>query len=115
MSFGCPSTLDQYRLAIQGDRGDAENGFLDIKPKGLRVMFSSGYGWEHVSFSRRSRMPDYDDMCWIKQKFWGANETVMQLFVPADEHVNMHPYCLHLWRPLEAEIPKPPPFMVGVR
>jgi hypothetical protein len=32
----------------------------------------------------------------------------MQVHVPASEHINIHPYTLHLWRPLLLEIPRPP-------
>lgn len=31
-----------------------------------------------------------------------------QLHPAKSEYVNIHPYCLHLWRPLEREIPMPP-------
>ena len=27
--------------------------------------------------------------------------------------LDCHPHCLHLWRPLDAEIPRPPGWMVG--
>ena len=45
--------------------------------------------------------------------FFRDEEPAMQLHVPTTEHINCHPYCLHLWRPLEAEIPMPPDWMVG--
>jgi len=41
------------------------------------------------------------------------HETVMQLHVPVAEHRNLHPNCLHLWRPLNERIPQPPPDMVA--
>jgi hypothetical protein len=49
----------------------------------------------------------------IKRLFFHAHETAMQLHVPACDHVNHHPYCLHLWRPQDAEIPRPPAAFVG--
>jgi hypothetical protein len=49
----------------------------------------------------------------IKRTFFCASETVMQLHVPPSEHINCHPHCLHLWRPQDADIPRPPPEMVG--
>jgi hypothetical protein len=33
--------------------------------------------------------------------------------VPIVEHINCHPYCLHLWRPHNVEIPRPPSWMVA--
>jgi hypothetical protein len=37
----------------------------------------------------------------------------MELHVPIAEHINLHPNCLHLWRPQDVEIPRPPAYMVG--
>ncbi len=32
---------------------------------------------------------------------------------PESQHINDHPRCLHLWRPLDREIPLPPSWLVG--
>jgi hypothetical protein len=110
----CPDNLEQYRTTLAGQRGDESNGVLHWKPKGLSVQFSNGAGWEHVSVSRRSKCPSYEDMDLVKRAFWGAADVVMQLHVSADRHVNCHPYCLHLWRPIwKHEIPLPPAILVG--
>ena len=37
----------------------------------------------------------------------------MQLHVPPRDHVNIHPNCLHLWRPQFAMIPRPEAWMVA--
>lgn len=114
MSFGCPKHLELYRLAHPfGGMGDRQNGALVHGPKGLTILFSSGEGWEHVSVSRRSKTPSYEDMVWVKQQFWSDDECVMQLHVPEKDHVNCHPNCLHLWRPINESIPRPPSIMVG--
>ena len=113
MSFGLPKKFDEYRQSFQGHYGDEQNGFIRLPQKGLAIQFSNGGGWEHVSISRKSKMPSYDDLVWARQIFWGGNTTVMQLFVPAEDHVNVHPYCLHLWRPMEGEIPRPPRWMLA--
>ena len=47
-------------------------------------------------------------MEFVKRKFFEDNETAMQLHVAIADHINMHPYTLHLWRPHNAEIPMPP-------
>ena len=37
----------------------------------------------------------------------------MQLHLPVKEHINYHPYCLHIWRPLlQVKIPRPPNWMI---
>ncbi|MDP9039797.1 MAG: hypothetical protein M3O02_11090 [Acidobacteriota bacterium] len=54
-------------------------------------------------------------MCFVKALFWDDEETVMQLHPPKSEWINNHEYCLHLWRPLNQPIPRPPGIAVGVR
>lgn len=86
--------------------------------KGL-VIISSGpdheHGWEHVSVSTKDRTPSWEEMCWVKGQFWEDDEAVMQLHPPKANYVNNHSHCLHLWRPLWAVIPLPPPLLVGYK
>ena len=79
----------------------------------LRVIASSGEGWDHVSVSRGNRCPNWPEMEYVKRQFFRDDEYAIQLHVPPADHVNMHPYCLHLWRPLTGEIPRPPAILVG--
>jgi hypothetical protein len=50
----------------------------------------------------------------IKRLFFKDEEAAMQLHVPPSENISVHPFCLHLWRPHKAEIPRPPSWMVGL-
>jgi hypothetical protein len=70
--------------------------------------------WEHVSVSLASRCPTWEEMCFVKDLFWDPEQCVMQLHPPRSQWINNHPHCLHLWRPLNAEIPLPPPVTVGI-
>jgi hypothetical protein len=70
-------------------------------------------GWEHVSVSLPDRCPTWEEMDHVRSLWWRADEAVMQLHVPRHLHVNCYPFCLHLWRPLRATIPLPPPELVG--
>src|SRR3954469_13784025 len=82
----------------------------------LRVVATSaapGVDWEHVSVSLRKRTPNWFEMDFIKDIFWLETETVLQFHVPKSEHINCHPNCLHLWRPVKFAVPLPPPGMVG--
>lgn len=79
----------------------------------LRVIASSGEGWDHISVSRQNRCPNWPEMEHIKRLFFRDDETAMQLHVPPSDHINVHPFCLHLWRPHGVEIPRPPGWMVG--
>jgi hypothetical protein len=117
---------EPHRLPnFSGQYGDSFGAF--IIPHGstgvrLRVLVSNGrdtsmsddYAWEHVSVSLPNRCPNWPEMSFIKSLFWEDEETVMQLHVPASEYRNLHPHCLHLWRPLRAEIPRPPNDTVAV-
>ena len=108
--------LDSCRVDVSwyyGSLGDAKNGAFKVFVGGRSffVIASSGGGWEHVSVSpggKKSRCPTWDEMCAIKDMFFEEEEAVMQLHPAKSEYVNNHPYCLHLWRPLEREIPLPP-------
>ena len=44
----------------------------------------------------------------IRDMFFGEDERVMQFHPPKSEYINNHPYCLHLWKPVDTEIPHPP-------
>jgi hypothetical protein len=116
--------LDIYRIRgkrlpahFKGYAGDHTCGAFEVQSPidraPLMIIASSDLGWEHVSVSRRNRCPNWAEMSHIKDLFFGDGETVMQLRVPATDHVNDHPYCLHLWRPTKQDIPRPPAWMVG--
>ena len=110
--------LDAYRI-ISGDVvkfyggvGDHTCGVfrvpspIDRTP--LAIIAAVGDGWDHVSVSRKNRCPNWQEMEHVKRLFFADDETAMQLHVPPTEHISHHPYCLHLWRPLDREIPLPP-------
>lgn len=88
----------------------------------LKIIASDGEsdnpaleGWEHVSVSTRRRIPNWREMCFVKDLFWSDDEAVMQLHPPKSEYVNQHPFCLHLWRPNKQKIPLPPRILVGTK
>jgi hypothetical protein len=101
---------------MYGDSGvGTANGVFMVRRKGmiLRMIASSGDGWEHVSVSLETRCPTWDEMCFVKDLFWLPTECAVQYHPPEAEHVNNHPYCLHLWRPLEGELRLPPAEFLG--
>jgi hypothetical protein len=83
----------------------------------LKVISSPlGEGeWDHVSVSLPNRCPTWDEMCFIKNLFWGEEETVIQFHPPKSEYVNNHPYCLHLWKNNKLKIETPPNILVGYK
>ena len=44
----------------------------------------------------------------VKRRFFWPHEVVMQLHPAEADHLSLHPYCLHLWRPHRVAIPLPP-------
>lgn len=72
-----------------------------------------GIPWEHVSVSLARRCPTWEEMDAVKRIFWRDDELVIQMHVPRERHVNCHPFCLHLWKPIGVEIPLPPMSTVG--
>ena len=87
------------KLTIVASPGDADHGMP----------------WEHVSVSTKHRCPTWKEMCFVKDLFWSPEEAVMQLHPPQSDWVNNHNFCLHLWRPLDGNIPLPPSIAVGFK
>lgn len=114
--------IDRWRLRTQavikqyGGYGDETCGLFvlpsPIDGGDLRVIASAGGGWDHLSVSRVNRCPNWIEMEHVKRSFFRDDEVAMQLHVTPKDHVNVHPYCLHLWRPQDREIPLPPAIFV---
>ncbi len=82
---------------------------------GWAISKLPGQPWEHVSVSTNSRPPNWEEMCFIKDLFWEAEDCVVQSHPPRSEYIDCHPYCLHLWRPCVDKFPRPPSIAVGPR
>lgn len=99
--------------------GDPSGAFLIKGPCGetLKIIASDGNdraarGWEHVSVSTRSRVPNWEEMCFVKELFWTDDEWVVQFHPARKDYVNYHPFCLHLWRQRKG-FPTPQSILVG--
>ena len=120
MAFRCPDDGRITRGAYATDPGTVTHGAFfiaspDRKERNpLKVIADAGVnpddptGWEHVSVSLPHRCPTWAEMCRVKDLFWGPDDVVMQLHPTRAEYVDMHPNCLHLWRPVSGTIPAPP-------
>ena len=113
----------RVRTGLYGSNPRNDFGaFLVIGPQGEKLCILASPGdadqnipWEHVSVSTKSRCPTWKEMCWVKDLFWESEEAVMQLHPPRSNWVNNHDYCLHLWRPMDGNIPLPPSVAVGYK
>jgi len=104
---------DRVKVVDLGADGGA---FLLAHPRtgvDLRVIASDGGGWDHVSVSLPNRCPNWVEMEATRRAFFDDDETVIQIHPPLTDYVNCHPHTLHLWRPQNAEIPRPPAVFVG--
>ena len=85
----------------------AEDGAAYGNGLGLRVIVSGAYyegkKWIHVSLSRRTRMPTYDDLVMVKRAFLGPDRKAIMVLPEERNHVNIHPYCLHLWHCVDGD------------
>ena len=100
------------RIGIDGGMGDIH------MPTWIgSVIWSFGGGWEHVSVMpyKKQITPSWDNMCMLKDIFFKEDECVVQYHPPKSEYVNNAPNCLHLWRPINQELPQPPSIMVGLK
>jgi len=119
MAFKVPEKFRVKTGPMASCNAYGNNGAFDVKnhrfPRIFNVVASDGENWEHVSVSLPDRCPTWSEMHFIKCMFWGEMDRVMQLHPPKSEYVNNHPYCLHLWRPINKEIPAPPSILVGIK
>ena len=84
----------------------------DNNNKRSLILDESRFEHVSVSLSTEEGTPTWEEMDAVKRLFWRDDECVMQLHVPKESHINTHEGCLHLWRPLEEEIPRPPQALV---
>ena len=102
------------RTGIDGGMGIFTKG----SQKGMTVIWSYAGGWEHVSIDGKKRLPDWNEMCELKDMFFSDDECCVQYHPPKSEYVNNIPYCLHIWKPIEqysGKLPMPPSLFVGVK
>lgn len=105
----CMKIKKEMKNGIGGSYYDMKN------KKWLNFIFSWNMGWEHLSVSTPSRTPTWDDMCLLKDVFWNTDEVCMQIHPQKEKYVNNHKYCLHIWKPINQNIPTPPTILVGIR
>jgi hypothetical protein len=116
MAFHVPEKFRVRQGKYATDERYGNNGAFICKVRRsqkLNVIASEEMGWEHISVSRVDRCPTWEEMCLVKDLFWDDTDCVIQYHPPKSDYVNNHPYCLHLWRPIGIELPKPDSIFVG--
>jgi len=80
-----------------------------INPKRRMIVIAStaieqdGRSWLHLSISHEKRMARYEDLCYLKRHWAGIDSKAIEVYPPADEHVNINPRVRHLWVCLDAD------------
>jgi hypothetical protein len=95
---------------LASDARYGNNGAFAVKLKHhqtVHVIASDELGWEHVSVSRKDRLPTWDELRQVKNIFWDDEDCVVLYFPKLSEYANDHPFCMHLWRPTDVELPRP--------
>lgn len=64
---------------------------------------ADGKRWIHVSLSRPSRLPSWEDVREVKDTFIGPDRKAIQVLPPKAEYVNVHRYTLHLFCCLDGD------------
>jgi hypothetical protein len=88
--------LEDYSNAAHYMSGDGLGVIAEVE-------LHDGDAWLHVSFSRRSRIPSYEDMARVKSLFVGDDRKAIQVLPAKTEHFNLHPFCLHLYSPIDRD------------
>jgi len=107
--FRVPNRFREKTGALDSDDHYGNNGVFVIpwkKSGELICIASDGLGWEHVSARYHYKIrgeeydttPSWEQMCFLKNTFWGPEDLVVQYHPIKSEYVNCHPYVLHLWR-----------------
>ena len=88
-----------------------EDGFAAIvncNGVSMRVIASWGGEWDHVSVSLPNRTPTWQEMEYVKRLYFKPEEWAIEYHAAVSDHINNHPFCLHIWRPQDGSIPTPP-------
>lgn len=86
-----------------GKAWTSSNGLLVICTAG---EYDDGNEWLHVSFSRKSRTPTYDDVTLVKRYFVGEDKKAVMVWPDKEHYVNLHPNCLHLFYSAKNPLPE---------
>jgi len=108
--------LDKYRTPNPfGWNGEKAGTFkVFVQGRSFLVIASvdncGPYGlWEHISVSPKNqkRCPTWDEMAAIKDMFFLPEEECVQFHPKHSEYVNLHEFCLHIWRPVDGSLRQP--------
>lgn len=84
--------------------GGCISGLVKLPDCGICSVISGNnkYGYEHVSISLKHKFGilSREDMCMLKDIFFGDEEEVYYIHTKESEYMNISENCLHLWKPI---------------
>lgn len=111
---------EKYRKSFKGFESNLEDTFGWFIADGpcartvaMLACDGSETAWDHVSVSLKdkTKTPNWQEMCFVKDLFWNNDECVVQFHPPKSDYVNQHQGCLHLWK-YSNGFPTPPKICV---
>jgi hypothetical protein len=104
LTFGGKCLPDKWHYVNRGANGATYAHKTDrISVIESIAIEQDGKRWQHVSLARPDRLPDYDDLTFVKRHWIGEDKYAYQVFPPKAKHVNIHPNCLHLFSCLDGD------------
>lgn len=61
-------------------------------------------GKEHVSISHRKRLPNWNEVKYVRYELMKPDVKVAQILPPKSEYVDVHTNCFHLWELSDEEL-----------
>jgi hypothetical protein len=85
-----------------------EDGATYQHRSGMTLILSAaveedGKRWAHLSIAHPHRLPTWAELVAARDAFFGPEAACVQVLAPKSKHVNIHAYCLHLWRCLDGD------------
>jgi hypothetical protein len=111
---------EEWRRDTRPKAKDFDGVFYHVDKKRTVIIswahFPDNKRWLHVSLSHKDRIPTYEELCEVKARFVGEDKKAIMVFPTAENHVNIHPNCLHLWHCLDEDpLPEFSDVVGGVR
>lgn len=88
------STVEDYQNAAYYRRADGMTVITEVAEYQRRL-------WLHVSCAFADKLPSWADLREVKTVFCGPKRLALSIMPSEAEYVNIHPYVLHLWCPLD--------------
>lgn len=115
-----PGQIPEKLLAnwITGEEVGPRGFFILPNPRTMKGMYiliqaDNLQGWEHISIAipSENRWPTIEELNWIREFFWDTDERLVQFH----GKLKKNEFCIHLWKPIDQELPVPPSFMAGTK